>query len=764
MRLHLGMAWSRVRARPGRALLAWLGVAAVGVMVGASVTVAYSLATGFDRAAARTGMPDVIASFDPTGLAEVRSRVRALPDLATASYRLQQSGVPARDLSPGRRGRFNQHAVVQGVMPGRRGYAIVAGRDLSGASNEVVIERGLAASWHVHLGDLLDLRGFGHPHGPDAFRVVGVAVAADTVAFPLASGPRVWVPYRDARRLWFQAGREPVNQVLLWARDPHQLPVLLEQARLAAAGIGGFTFTTRDGVRLVVDGAAGIVIALLVAFSLMALASGGVMLAAASVADVQRRLGTIGAVRAFGGSRLQVVAGFAVEALAVGLPASALGIAAGWALAAPPTTGLLRALNEFPAGAGLAGVLGGCLALELAVVCAAAAIPAWRAGRRQPAQLLRGGELAPSPRGRWLPSGALGLGARMAASRPLRTAATAVVVGASGAVVLLLLALAGLLDGLEHNPGSIGRRYALTVPASPRLLPVIDRIPGVQRAAPRYTADAADSFDLGESFQLIAYPGDPSAYENPPLASGRRVRSAGEADVGVGLAGALSLHVGSTLAAELPTGAEARFRVVGIVRSLQNDGRLAYVQPPRLLAADPFTRPQIVVVAAPSAVPGVRAAIGRLGIPSTPAGGVTVHNAQFLALLADLLRTVAGVDGLVCLYAVLQMLALTAAERRAAVATLRALGAGPRQFVAVFAGAALMVAVPAMPVAVATERWILGPRTAALATGYVQLSLAAGALPVAVVAAGLAAVTGLAAGQATRSALRSTTATAMRES
>ena len=58
---------------------------------------------------------------------------------------------------------------------------------------------------------------------------------------------------------------------------------------------------------------------------------------------------------------------------------------------------------------------------------------------------------------------------------------------------------------------------------------------------------------------------------------------------------------------------------------------------------------------------------------------MTSHSAGFLAVLATLLRTVSAIDGLVCLYAVVQMLSLTAFERRTAVATLRACGARPAQ-------------------------------------------------------------------------------------
>ena len=62
-------------------------------------------------------------------------------------------------------------------------------------------------------------------------------------------------------------------------------------------------FVTRSGVRVLIDSAAGIVIALLVAFSLIALGAAATMLAATTRGRRQRRLPAIGVQRAIGFSR-----------------------------------------------------------------------------------------------------------------------------------------------------------------------------------------------------------------------------------------------------------------------------------------------------------------------------------------------------------------------------------------------------------------------------------------------------------------------------
>ena len=115
-------------------------------------------------------------------------------------------------------------------------------------------------------------------------------------------------------------------------------------------------------------------------------------------------------------------------------------------------------------------------------------------------------------------------------------------------------------------------------------------IPGVAAASERYQAEVADSFRLGEPLRVIAYPGDHTQFEAPPLASGRRVARDGEAEVGVGLADALGLRPGATLAVQTEDGGEVRYRVVGVVRALEHDGRIAYVRPGRLLRCRPARR------------------------------------------------------------------------------------------------------------------------------------------------------------------------------
>jgi hypothetical protein len=108
-------------------LLAAGGIAAAGAMLGASVTVAYGLATGFDRTAARAQLPDVLATFQPEPRRNVERVVSSLANVRAASYRIQAAHV---FLAGGRR-RYEDDATVVGVPPG----APAATRSSAGATD-----------------------------------------------------------------------------------------------------------------------------------------------------------------------------------------------------------------------------------------------------------------------------------------------------------------------------------------------------------------------------------------------------------------------------------------------------------------------------------------------------------------------------------------------------------------------------------------------------------------------------------------------------
>ena len=732
----MSSAWREIRhglrLRRRRTLLTAVGIALAAAMLSTALVLADDLGGGFTRAARAADLPDVIVRFDPQPLQRVAARLRALPDVAGYSTRTEFTNV---DIAAN--GHDSERASAEVVGSGRRGYAIVAGRNVSSAYGEVVVERGVAQAWHLALGDTLDIRGL----GPQ--RIVGFAEAPDDVGYPLGV-PRFYLSQAaiDAR---FGADPSPrVDVAEIWLRDPHRLNEVLVQARTSSYGLRGVRLITRSGVRVLLDQAAGIVIDLIVALSVFALATAGVMLAASARAEVQRRLHAIGVSRAIGASRGHLVAVQALEAAVIAVPAATIGVLGGLVAAVGPSDRLLTMLNEPPAGTALAGPLLAGWAVSIAIPVAAAAWPAARAAGRPPVALLAGAGLTANrgarrrPRAGGSRRGLTALGARLVATRRGRLAATVLTLGVSAAFVLLLLALATALSTLETDPGALGKRYQLTATLPAERTAAVRALPGVQAAAVRYEVQALDSFSLGETIDVIAYPGDHTTFEAPPLTAGHRLRGAAQAEVGAGLAGALGLSPGSVLAIALPSGAELRLRVAGVVSSLDHDGRVAYIPASALLRGDPGAPEQIAVRLDPGANPSrVSSALLALGAVPTAASGATARGVPLVQTLRAILLAIAVVDGLVCLYALIQTCALTLSERRRTVAVLRATGADAPAVRRLLAGVVIGLVAPAAVLGVVVEKVALGPAMSHLAAGYASLELGAGLAQIGVVLAGL---------------------------
>jgi len=752
LRSALGEARRGLRHRRRRALLTAAGIALATAMLSAAVVIADGLGLGFDRSAHAADLPDLIVRFDDQRLSAVSQRIRSLPDVAAFSTRLELTNVGIGAAGPGHR---RNDAVAEVLVSGHRGgYAVVAGRNLRPTGNEVLVEAAFAHAWGLRPGSTLYVRGL----GPE--RVVGLVQAPDNVGFPLAK-PRFYVSGPALERRFPGRLSPRVDYAEVWLRNPRYLNETLVQARLSSFGLRDLRFATRAGIHVLLDQAAGIVIDLLVALSLIALATAGAMLAASAHAEVQRRLRTIGVQRAIGASAGFVVLGQALEAAMVAVPAAAVGCAAGTLATYGPSGRLLTLLNEPTPGWALALPLLGSWLVAVTMAVAGAAWPAWRAAARPAVSLLRGADVSRRP-GRRLPglrlrgpTGLVTLGGRLVLARRARLIATATTLGLSVGFVLLLLALASELNSLQTDPSALGERYQLTASLAPSEAAAVRRIPGVAAAAPRYEVQGVDVSSLGETIDTIAYPGNLTKFESPPLVAGHRPHGADEAEIGQGLAQALGLYPGQTLAIQLGTGTEVRVRIAGVVSSLDHDGHVAYVPAAALLSADRSAPSTIAIILDPGAdVARVSAAVDRLGVAPAAASGATSNSAALVSVLRTIVRAIAIVDGLVCLYALVQACALTVQERRVTIAVLRACGAGGAAVARLLIGAVLALVIPAAIAGVLLQRWLLGPALSNLATNYATLPLRAGAGEIALAVAGLLVAGGIAVAWVTYQAQR----------
>jgi ABC-type antimicrobial peptide transport system permease subunit len=731
-----------LRTRRRRTLLSAVGVVLAGAMLSAAIVIADGLGNGFSRATQKADLGDLIVRFDPEQSSVVSKRLNALPDLAGFALRNEVTSV---GVSFG--GHFAKTAVGEVIGSGRRqGYAVVAGHNLSGGGHDILVEPAWASAWGIKLGDSVRVRGLGQE------QVVGFAEGPDDVGYPLAA-PRFYLSQAQivAR---FGPERDPrVNFAEVWLKDPRYVSQVLVQARDESYGLKNLQFATRAGVQVLISQAAGIVIDLLVALSAIALATAAVLLASSARAEVQRRLRSIGIRRAVGATRGQVALTQAVEAALVAVPAATVGVLAGWAVTQGPGGRLLGLLNQPGPGTGLILPLLAGWAVAVAVPVLGAAWPAWSAAGRGVLTLLRGADVARrSPRrlGRARPgsegAGVLGgsttaggagaragnfergglalLGARLQGARRARLFATITMLSCSTAFVLLLIALAGTLSSLETDPQVLGKHYELTASDPASEATKIAALPGVAAAAPRYEVHAVDGYALGELIDVIAYPVQHTPFESPALDSGRRLTGQDQAEVGVGLANALGLASGSRLLMELPNGKQMSLKVSGTVSSLAYEGRIAYVPAKALLALDPSAPAKIAILLKPKADQNrVIAEMRAIGAHPTVASGAVARGAPLVAVLKAILLAIAVVDGLVCIYALVQACALTMQERRRTVAVLRATGANAGAIRRLLGGAVLALIAPAALVGVLVEWLALGPALAKLAASYATLDL-----------------------------------------
>ena len=286
MRRAPGLAVARLRARPGRTAVAAAGILAAGAMAGAAITVCLGLATGFDRAADRADLPDVIARFDNTrSPGFVERRVGALPGVATRSYRLEITNVRLSG-----NGQRTRQGSIEVLVAGRAGATrswpaatcatSVAGRSSSSAGWPTGSSSRSGTSWTS-------------ADSPARGRDRGRARQRRLPARPHGARVRALGPARG------RFGRAPVNVASLWLRDP-------KPRRGARAGAGGELRAARPALRDARRRAGparpgrGPHRGLLAAFALVTLGAAALMLAASASAEVQRRLRTLGLQRALG--------------------------------------------------------------------------------------------------------------------------------------------------------------------------------------------------------------------------------------------------------------------------------------------------------------------------------------------------------------------------------------------------------------------------------------------------------------------------------
>ena len=289
-----------------------------------------------------------------------------------------------------------------------------------------------------------------------------------------------------------------------------------------------------------------------------------------------------------------------------------------------------------------------------------------------------------------------------------------------------MLALASLLERLRDDPGTVGKRYQLTVRAPDWLLGAIRDVPGVDAAGRALRDRGGRLVPARRAAQARRLPGRPHRVRGAAAGRGPARAGAGR-DRGRARAGRRARP-----AARLDARRPAAQRRRGALPRGRDRARAGELGPDRLGAAATGCWRATRTWSPGSSCGSTRAPTARrstrdlieIGAPPRTASAATTRNGEFLAVLAAVLRGVGLAVGLVCLYALVQALTMTARERRGAVALLRACGGDARAVATVLAGAAAAVALPAAVAGIALEWAVFGPLVARLAAGFASLPLA----------------------------------------
>ena len=549
--------------------------------------------------------------------------MRALPNLADAL-------LPLRD--QGRRAAGRRRGDAQGRRPLRaRRPARLRGRPRAAtcaAPGEVVVERGLAREWGLAPGDRLTLG-----RGWAAARRRHRASSPTTSPSRSPVTPRVYVAPRAAGD-----GRRS-NLALLWLADPDRADITLAQARATSFGIGGLAFVTRAGIEVLLGQAAGHRASRCSSRSRSSRSSrrgrcspparrprcsGGCRRSASSARSASRparlaaRQAREAALRRRAGGGARAGARRARRGRAVGRPAR-------------------RSSTSSRPAPRCSPVLAACLARASPRSSTAAATwPAWRAARRPPAEILRGGDLAPPRRAPGAPARG-GLLAHRRALRRRRRAARYAGVGRDARGLRRRrdadARARGAARAAARRPGD-GRQALPARPCGSTRSPSPDvrGDPGRRRrrrALPDRRRRLVPARRAAADDRL---PGRPHALRGAAARRGAAAaRATARSRSASGSPTRSGLRPGATLAVQTAGGGEARFRVVGIVRALERDGRIAYVRPARLLAAQPDARLDDLGPARRRAPTGRgraraggarRAAAGRSAAATTPQRGL----------------------------------------------------------------------------------------------------------------------------------------------
>lgn len=388
MNTQFKLAWRYIRGRGLRSLLTTLAVVFGVMLIFGLNGVIPTMVDAFSRSLLSTaGKIDlsVTSAYNQPFSLDVLNKVERVAGVAVATPEVQRiAPLPQKANVPAAQqvAQVNVIGVDPATVGKVREFPLDAGRALATNDGDVVVlNSDLAKQLGIGLGGTLVLPS---SVGSAKFTVVGL-LSTGTVP----GQEQVFVPLASAQRLLALGSRITAVEA---AFKPGVDRAAMEQAVKAAIGpnynIGGLSTNSSLLASLQVS------VFAFNMFGIFALATAGFIILNSFRTVVSERRRDVGMLRAIGAKRGTIVGMFLIESVFQGILGTALGIAAGWAMA----NGLFAALGpifenvvhirigaaEFSVGTWIEA-----LALGVGVTVAAAIIPALSAGSVTPMEAMR---------------------------------------------------------------------------------------------------------------------------------------------------------------------------------------------------------------------------------------------------------------------------------------------------------------------------------------------------------------------------------------
>jgi len=394
VRRFSSLAWRSLGSRKLRSFLTMAGVALGVAVLFASLSAGATMDAAVNKAAAdEMGHADLrIEALEERGLSTATvAAIENAAGVAVAAPALERKTYESASLSQRPSLKLPPPVTVLGIdpviEPQLHDMPLASGRLLAGTDTQsALITQTLAAQEALAIGDSISLNGT-VAAGPQAYKIVGIVEGNGSV--PDADGRVVFLPLSSAQTLFGVAGVTRVDLGVAAGTSVDELIGQLDVSITAEPYLLSRTDDLAAALRIEMSDFRG---ALLLVAAVVLFAGAFLIFNTLSMTVVEQTR-EVGLLRAAGTTRAQVMGLVLLQALALGVLGSLVGVCAGMGLAVLTLSWVgSSGPIELTAPAFSIGSIVMALLIGVVVTLASSLEPAWRAGRIPPVEALRRGQ------------------------------------------------------------------------------------------------------------------------------------------------------------------------------------------------------------------------------------------------------------------------------------------------------------------------------------------------------------------------------------